>query len=115
MHDSVSIRNISTATRHAEARLGKSEANRANDLRRLLPLWPSELADRSTMGRKTLIAALERALRHERRRGRQGHSAYDVGRHAALYRILREERAGLASLERMARLERTGTTEDRRP
>jgi hypothetical protein len=108
MRESVSIRNISTSARHAAARLGKSEASRASDLTRLLPLWPRELADRSVAGRKTLIGAIARALRQERIRGRQGHWAYDVARHAALYRILHEERAGLASLERTAGVERSG-------
>jgi len=65
----------------------------------LLPLWPQQLNDRSIQGRKQLIAIIERALREERRRGRQGHRAYDLTRHAALCRMLKQERAALSVLK----------------
>src|SRR5262245_2799834 len=60
---------------------------------RLLPMWPAELADPSTEGRRRRIAKLRRALREERRRGPSGHWTYDLARHAALYRTYRRELA----------------------
>jgi hypothetical protein len=63
---------------------------RVHDLQRLLPMWPAELADQSTEGRRRRIAKLRRALREERRRG---HWAYDLARHAALFRAYRRELA----------------------
>ena len=45
---------------------------RVHDLQRLLPMWPAELADQSTEGRRRRIAKLRRALREERRRGGTG-------------------------------------------
>jgi hypothetical protein len=58
---------------------------------RLLPLWPSEVADRSPEGRRKLLSVLRRALRAERNRGLAGHWAYDLSRHAQLLAIYREE------------------------
>jgi hypothetical protein len=65
------------------------------ELSRLLPMWPAELADTSREGRLKIIATIERAIRAERRRGRAGHWAYDLARHAALFRLLKCERAAL--------------------
>jgi hypothetical protein len=64
---------------------------RVHDLQRLLPMWPAELADQSAEGRRKRIAKLRRALREERRRGLSGHWAYDLARHAALFRAYRKE------------------------
>ena len=41
---------------------------------------------------------MERALRAERKRGRAGHWAYDLARHAALHRAWIAERAALVAL-----------------
>lgn len=76
------------------------DAERCDALARLLPLWPSELGDISIAGRQRIVAVMARALRAERQRGRAGHWAYDLGRHAALARALTRERAELASLQR---------------
>lgn len=98
MPNNVSIRNITTRMNSSAARCFNSKARCTDDLQRALPLWPFESADRSREGREKLIAALERALRRERRNGRAGHPAYDLERHAALSRILKEERAALTAL-----------------
>lgn len=71
---------------------------RRRELARLIPLWPSELADLSIEGRARLIGKLERALRAERRRGLAGHFAYDLSRHAQLVRCTRAEAAALKAL-----------------
>ncbi len=70
--------------------------NRSGELARLLPLWPSQLEDVSIAGRQRIVALLARALRGERQRGRGGHWAYDLSRHAALNRVLQIERSELA-------------------
>ena len=98
MRDIVSIRNITARPTRLASWLRKSEAIPADDAARFLPLWPQELKDRSFEGRKTLIAVIERALREERRRGRAGNRAYDLARHAALYRMSKQERAALTEL-----------------
>ena len=72
--------------------------DRVRNLARLLPLWPSELSDVSIDGRRRIIALMERALRAERKRGRAGHWAYDLARHAALHRAWIAERAALVAL-----------------
>jgi hypothetical protein len=95
MRDSVSIRNITVQPTRSASWLRKSEANPAEDVARFLPLWPQELSDRSFEGRRRLVAVVERALREERRRGRAGDWAYVLTRHAALYRMLKQERAEL--------------------
>lgn len=64
---------------------------RSRDLKRLLPMWPSEIEDHSVEGKCRLLAKLRRALREERRRGLAGHWAYDLARHAALFRAYRAE------------------------
>ena len=89
MRDSVSIRNTKAATSRATVNLGNSESSCVDDVVRLLPLWPRDIADRSLEGRKKIVAVLERALRQERRRGHAGHSAYDD----------RAARGSLSSLE----------------
>lgn len=78
---------------HAE--VIRSSTERMAELSRLLPMWPAELADTSREGRLKIIATIERAIRAERRRGRAGHWAYDLARHAALFRLLKCERAAL--------------------
>ncbi len=77
----------------------QSDRERRGELARLLPLWPKELADLSLSGRRHIIRTLERALRCERKRGRAGHWAYDLARHAALIRTWRSECASLRVLE----------------
>ena len=67
--------------------------NRREELPRILPLWPHELADQSTQGRARVLAKLRRALRAERRRGIAGHWTYDLGRHVELLRVYRLELA----------------------
>ena len=99
MRDSVSIRNITAQPMRSASWLRKSGANPAGDVTRFLPLWPQELSDRSCEGRKRLISVIERALRKERQRGRAGDWAYDLARHAALYRMLKQERAALIELD----------------
>jgi hypothetical protein len=66
---------------------------RRTELRRLLPLWPHELADESPEGRRRILAKLRRALRAERRRGLAGHWTYDLARHVELLRVYRLELA----------------------
>lgn len=66
------------------------------ELARLLPLWPHEMADLSIAGREKRLALLRRALRAERRRGQAGHWTYDLARHAALLRCYRREADSLA-------------------
>lgn len=58
---------------------------------RFLPLWPIELDDLTPAGRDRVVRLLARALRHERRRGIEGHWAYDLSRHATLLAIYRAE------------------------
>jgi hypothetical protein len=68
-------------------RSGTAPPPSIDDLARLLPLWPHELSDCSQEGIEKRLALIRRALRAERQRGRQGHWAYDLGRHAALVRV----------------------------
>lgn len=75
------------------------DADRIRELSALLPLWPKDLADTTLDGRRRIVSAMERALRAERRRGREGHWAYDLSRHAALLRAWKRERAEIAALE----------------
>ncbi len=63
----------------------------ARDLGRLVPLWPSEIEDRSPAGRQRLLAALRKALRSERQRGLSGHWTYDLARHRNLLEAYRAE------------------------
>lgn len=68
---------------------------RIAELSRLVPLWPAELADTSREGRLKVLSLIERAIRAERRRGHAGHWAYDLARHAALFRWYKRECAAL--------------------
>ncbi len=72
-----------------------SAHERMAELARLVPLWPSEIADTSRAGRTRLVAKLYWALKAERRRGVGGHWSYDLARHAALLAAWRRERAAL--------------------
>lgn len=86
-------------------------------LSRLIPLWPHEIEDRSPQAGIRIIKALERALRTERRRGKSGHWCYDLNRHLALSRALREERQRFCRIYRQSvpRSTRTeGVAEHRR-
>jgi len=73
---------------------------RTRNLLQLVPLWPSEIDANEPGAATRVVAALERALRGERRRGRAGHWSYVMNRHVALARALRQERARLANLRR---------------
>ena len=73
---------------------------RIDTLVRLLPMWPAEIASLSLSGRRHIVARLARALREERRRGKAGHWAYDLARHAQLGAVWRHERAAIRELER---------------
>ena len=79
----------------SEDQLRWSEHERAGALARLVPLWPSEIADTSRAGRTRIVAKLYRALKAERQRGVSGHWTYDLARHAALLSAWRRERAAL--------------------
>jgi hypothetical protein len=88
---------------------------RARDLAKLLPLWPSELADNSLSAHRHIVSRLHAAVRHERRKGLGAHWDYDLNRHAALIVALRAEAAALQSAcatprqNVMRTLRRTGT------
>ncbi len=76
---------------------------RERDLPRLIPLWPAEISDGSIAARDRLVRKMARALRAERQRGLAGHWAYDLARHAALYRAYQAEKAALADMMRKGR------------
>ena len=82
----------------------QSEAERLAGLRRLLPLWPHEIEDRSLAGQERICRLLRQALRHQRQRGVAGHWTYDVTRHAALVRVLAPELRRLAAMRATARM-----------
>ena len=65
--------------------------DRRRDLPRLLPLWPHEIEAASLGEHARLLARMRRVLRIERQRGRGGHWAYDLARHAQLLRAYRAE------------------------
>ena len=71
---------------------------REKDLPTLLALWPSELCDYSPKGTAALIVKLEQALNQERRRARKRHWSYNLARHLALIKALRQEQNRLACL-----------------
>jgi hypothetical protein len=96
MRKCVSIWNMTGPELRADARLGKSRATPAGEMAGCLRLWPEELADTSREGRTRTLAAQRRALREERRCGQRGNGAYDVARHAALSRLVKQHRAALA-------------------
>lgn len=81
-----------------EGRHENSAEARTRRLSRLIPLWPREIASDDAASAEKIVRVLERALRGERRRGRGGHWSYDINRHLALARALRQERARLARL-----------------
>lgn len=99
----------------AAAAAHAADIARRNELARLLPLWPRELADLSISGRRDLIKVLERALRGERKRGRAGHWTYDVARHAALIRNHRAECRSLAACLRRDAIQRHAAAKDITP
>jgi hypothetical protein len=76
--------------------------DRRAELPRVLPLWPHELDDETSAGRRNIVCKLRRALRAERRRGIAGHWTYDLSRHVELLRIYRLELAssGLRDIKR---------------
>ena len=76
----------------------RDDGERIAELSKLLAMWPSELSDTSRQGRLKVLAKIERAIRDERRRGRAGHWAYDLARHAALFRLLKLERQALKTI-----------------
>ena len=82
----------------------QSEAERVAGLRRLLPLWPHEIADRSLAGQERICRLLRQALRQQRQRGVAGHWTYDVTRHAALVRTLAPELRRLATMRARTRM-----------
>jgi hypothetical protein len=78
----------------------KGEYCRVDQLPALLKLWPGDLDDYSYPGTLRISVLLRNALRAERGRARNGHWAYDLNRHVALMKALREEQARLRILER---------------
>jgi len=82
------------------AEAGAAAYARAQDLPKLLTLWPHELDDVSPDGCRRILARLRRALRAERRRALSGHWSYDLNRHLGLLSAYRGELAGLSRLER---------------
>jgi len=78
-----------------EHRVATRPYDRARDLPRLVPLWPSEITDMTPEKHHRLIQRLRRALRDERRRGLAGSWTYDLARHARLYRALQAELAAV--------------------
>lgn len=64
----------------------------ADDLPRLIGIWPKESDGLGGVSRREIIARLETALRAERRRGIAGHWTYDLQRHAMLSAALAAER-----------------------
>ncbi len=71
---------------------------RGRELGRLVPLWPNEINDTMILGRRRMRRLLMSALRRERQRGIAGHWTYDVSRHAALSKMLRQETDDLRRL-----------------
>jgi len=81
---------------------GVEPYDRARHLPRLIPIEPDLLADGSTENRRRIVAALARALRAERNRGRAGHWTYDLNRHIALKQAYAAERRLLAEERQQA-------------
>lgn len=79
----------------AAVRAGLEAYVRDRLLPRLVAIDPQMLADRTRRGRAAVIAALERALAGERRRGRAGHWSYRLDRHIGLAQALAAERRAL--------------------
>ena len=78
----------------------RSVLSREARLAALVGLWPHEAGDGSPDARRRLRDRLERALRAERQRGLGGHWTYDLGRHAALLALWREEVAAMRDTSR---------------
>jgi hypothetical protein len=74
-----------------EAPMAQQGYCRTRDLPKLIGLWSKDLADTSRAARKRIVARLENAIRAERRRGRAGHSTYNLVRHSQLLAAHREE------------------------
>jgi hypothetical protein len=74
---------------------GAAHYDRTQDLPRVLPVGPEEIADISANGRRAILKRLARALRAERNRGRAGHWTYDLNRHIALAQAYAAESAAL--------------------
>ncbi len=66
---------------------------REEQLPGLIGLWPQDVSDDHAGGAAVILGKLRRALRAERQRGRAGHWAYDLNRHAALLEAIRQETA----------------------
>ncbi len=81
---------------------GVEPYDRARHLPRLIPVEPDRLADDSPENRRRIIAALARALRAERNRGRAGHWTYDLNRHIALKQAYAADRRLLARVQKLA-------------
>ena len=82
------------------AEAGAAAYARARDLPKLIALWPHEIDDESSEGRRHILAKLRSALRAERRRALSGHWSYDLNRHLGLLSAYKGELAGLSRLER---------------
>ena len=87
----------------ARGEAGARHYQRLRDLPGLIALWPAEIADPSLPAARQIVGLLEKALRHERRRGISGHWSYDLSRHMALSAALKAEKARLKALEKAAR------------
>lgn len=70
---------------------------RMRDVPRVIPVWPSELAD-DLISRAKLVARIEAALAVNKKRGVEGHWAYSLPRHGALLAVYREEKAALDAM-----------------
>lgn len=77
---------------------GSAHYDRARILLRLIPIGPEAIADGSRPNTVRVIAALERALRSERTRGRAGHWTYSLDRHIGLVQALAAERRRLRTM-----------------
>lgn len=113
MQNRVSIRDNRAARYAWRSNARNTEASGAGDALQLLPLWPRDLGNRTTEGRKKLVAVIECELRKERRRGIAGSTAYNVARHAKLVRMLKDERRSLAALE-LSQCSRSAKNSDQR-
>ena len=81
---------------------GVEPYDRTRHLPRLTPVEPDRLADGSAENRRRILAALARALRAERNRGRAGHWTYDLNRHIGLKQAYAAERRLLAEARKPA-------------
>lgn len=95
MHDADEVRRLAAERLRRVVARGAEAYERSRILPRLLPLDPREFAEPSPALTRRICAALARALRRERTRGRAGHWTYDLDRHLALLQAYRAERARL--------------------